>query len=185
MTKPAKSSCVRNTNFLKSHTSNTYPILVRTQNLLFLKMIWLIIRQIVKQDGSFASYFFVYGAYIFSVNLWTRIPIKQKFIWSVSSARSALREMKKMWRQGDSLRMKLCLPPCAHTNVVTELWGIYSNVFCTHGVHCFSSSYQNLLRSENFALFRDFFSASEGFWANQKSKWDAAFCQNCMFSLLS
>lgn len=120
-------------------------------------MIWLIIRQIVQQDGSFPSYFFVYGAYIFSVNLWTRIPIKQKFIWSVSSARSALREMKKMWRQGDSLRMKLCLPPCAHTNVVTELWGIYSNVFCTHGVHCFSSSYQNLLRSESFALFRDFF----------------------------
>lgn len=70
-------------------------------------------------------------------------------------------------------------------SVVTELWGIYPNVFSTLGVHCFSSSYQNLPRSESFALFRDFFSAGEGFWANQKSKWDAALCQNCMFSLLS
>lgn len=62
-----------------------------------------------------------------------------------------------MRKQGDSLRMKLCLPPCAHSNVVTELWGIYSHVFSTLGVHCFSSSYQILLRSENVALFRGFF----------------------------
>lgn len=62
-----------------------------------------------------------------------------------------------MWKQGDSLRMKLGLPPCTHTSVVTELRGICSNVFSTLSVHCFSSSYQNLLRSESFASFRDFF----------------------------
>lgn len=55
------------------------------------------------------------------------------------------------------LRMNVCLSPCARISVVTELWGIYSNVFSTLGVHCFSSSYQNLPRSESFALFRDFF----------------------------
>lgn len=52
--------------------------------------------------------------------------------------------------------MKLCLPPSTHTSVVIELQGIYSNVFWTHSAHCFTSSYQNLLRSESFALFRDF-----------------------------
>lgn len=64
---------------------------------------------------------------------------------------------ERMWKQGVSWRMKLCLPPCTHTNVVTELRGIYSSVFSTLHVHCFSSSYQNLLRSESFAFFRDFF----------------------------